>query len=144
MTFEIINPLTGYPENWGGREAPSTASVWNLPDHYTITDDPEMRKFWADWKNPAMFEPEKYTLGEHEIISALGMDPRRTLDYEDAFQMGTQALNMLFDDNTGVWTDVDYMTDDWDYLLDPEHLALRTTECYEVDEGDYVDVIDHD
>ena len=141
---EECNPLTGRPYSWGGRETANTSSVLDLPKHYTITDDPEMRKYWADFKNPALFEPEKYTLGEYEMISALGMDPRRTLDYEDAFQMGSQALGMLFDQNTGVWTDEDYMTDDWDYLLDPEHLAVRTTTYYEVDDGDYIDVVDPD
>ena len=125
MTFEKINPLTGNPVLWGGREVPSGPAESNLPKFYTITDDPAMRVYWANRKNPALFSPEKYTLGAFELLKAIGMDPRRTLDYDDAFEMGSIAQHMIFCEGQGVWVEDGFQVTE-DYFVD-EHRYLYET-----------------
>ena len=122
--METVNPLTGAPDSFGWSEEPAVPAENTLPKFYTITDDPEMRVHWADWKNPALFSPEKYTLGEYELLQAIGMDPRRTLDYDDAFEMGSIALNMVFCEGQGVWVEdgfqvtEDYWVNEFRYLYE--------------------------
>ena len=97
MPFETINPLTGRPESWGGREH-SVPAVNTLPKRYEISDDPQMRELHRNYKNPAIFAPEKYKLSEYDILTALGVDPRRALDEADAYADPQQDASIVWDD----------------------------------------------
>tara|TARA_R100000963_G_C4634111_1_gene98530 strand:- start:191 stop:643 length:453 start_codon:yes stop_codon:yes gene_type:complete len=135
MTFETINPLTGNPLSCGGREGPARLIEDNLPNFYTITDDPEMRVYWESRKNPARFSPEKYTLGEYEWLQAVGMDPRRTLDYDDAFEMGSIAQHMVFCEGQGVWVEDGFQVTEEFWVNEYRYVYTTNVDSHWEDDG---------
>lgn len=106
QTFSLRNPTIGgihmgLFDGWTARASKEIAD-WirepagkvesNLPSVYTIADDPAMREHWADWKNPASLEPERYKLGEWEMLRMLGISPERTFDTPHAY---AEPLHLL-------------------------------------------------
>ncbi len=99
----------------------SGLAVCEEKDHSRPREDHSQEDLLAFWEDHPLYKtaehvrmyPEKYTLGAFDILKALGMDPKRTLDYEDAFEMGAQAKEMVFLDNRKVWIHEDH-AEEWE------------------------------
>ena len=112
----------------------------NLPSVYTIADDPAMREYWADWKNPAALEPERYKLGEWEMLRMLGISPERTFDTPHAYAEPLHLLPHMHEVRVTARTDKKHFPtcgitrEEWLALTDGGRLSL--TQIYTEPEED--------